>query len=121
MILLVVSYRFLKLPPELDQVHAMLRHFALPDEDYRNIPSIASLQHFILINIHFMKNRPELGQNRRDGRFGFLAKMTPRTRVQSYVAWPGSSEARIFGPVPHGLGFEYFMKGPECGWKARAR
>jgi hypothetical protein len=41
--------------------------------------------------------------------------MAAWTRVQSDVARPTSGESRVFGVVPHGLGFEYFMNGPECG------
>ena len=43
----------LKLPPELLQIHTMLRRFPLADEDHRNIPTVALLQDRIGIYIDF--------------------------------------------------------------------
>jgi hypothetical protein len=105
----------LKLSPELAYIHTMLGRFVAADEDHRNVPSVEFLQGCVVINIHLMEDRPALKQNRCDSRFRFLAKMTSWTRVQRDVARPASSEAQIFGQIPHGLGFEYFMNGPECG------
>jgi hypothetical protein len=39
-----VSNRFLKLPPELRYINAVLRGFVPTDEEYGNIPSVAFLQ-----------------------------------------------------------------------------
>jgi hypothetical protein len=41
--------------------------------------------------------------------------MATRTRIQSHVARPAAGKAQLFRRVAHGVGFEYFMKGPELG------
>ena len=53
----------MKLPPKLRQINAVLGRFVRPDEDHRNIPSVTSLQHRILIHVDFAKNRTELAQD----------------------------------------------------------
>jgi hypothetical protein len=73
----------------------MLRRFALADENDRDFPSVAFFQPRILVNIHFMKDRPELLQNGGDGCFRFLAKVASGTRVQRDVARPASSDAQL--------------------------
>jgi hypothetical protein len=103
----------LKLPPELRQIHAVLRRFALPDENHWDIPSVVLFKNRILIDVHFMESRFKFPKQRPNRSFGFLTKMAPRTRVQSHVAWPTMGKARIFRRMAHGLGFEYFMNGPE--------
>ena len=91
----------------------MLRRFVLPNENYRNIPSIALLQNLILIHVHFAKNRGKLAQNRRNRGLRFVAKMATRARVQRDVARPAPRQPQIFRGIAHGWGFGYFMKGPE--------
>ena len=110
-----VRSRFFKLPAELRQIHAMLRRFVLADEDHRDVPPAAILQNRILINVHFSQDKTEFAQNRRDGRFRLVAKMATGTRVKCDVAGPATGQSRVFRGVAHGLGFEYFMNGPECG------
>jgi hypothetical protein len=41
--------------------------------------------------------------------------MATGTRVKCDVAGPAAGQSRVFRGVAHGLGFEYFMNGPECG------
>jgi len=74
----------------------MLRRFVLPDKDDWNIPPVPFLQHHVFINIHFVQHRAELAQQRRDGRFRFIAKMATRTRIQSHVARPAAGKAQLF-------------------------
>ncbi len=110
-----VRSRFFKLPAELRQIHAMLRRFVLADEDHRDVPRVAILQNGILINVHFAQDNTEFAQNRRDSRFRLVAKMATGTRVKCDVARPTAGHSRVFRGVAHGLGFEYFLNGPECG------
>jgi hypothetical protein len=91
----------LKLPPELLQIHAVLRCFPLSDEDHRNIPTVALLQDRIGIYIDFPEGGAEFSQERRDGRLGFVAKVTSGTRVESNVAGPGSGKPGVFGMYAH--------------------
>jgi len=91
----------------------MLRRFVLPNENYRNIPSIAFLQNGILIHVHLAKHRSKLAQNRRDRGLRFVAKMATWARVQRDVSRPAPRQSQIFRRIAHGWGFEYFMKGPE--------
>src|SRR5712691_11917399 len=91
----------LKLPPELHQIHTMLRRFPLSDEDHRNIPTVALLQDRIGIYIDFPEGRAEFSQERRDGRLGFVAEVASGTRVESNVARPGSGKAGVFGMSAH--------------------
>ncbi len=93
----------------------MLRRFVLADEDHRDVPPVAILQNGILINVHFAQDKTEFAQNRRDGRFRLVAKMATGTRVKCDVAGPATGQSRVFRGVAHGLGFEYFLNGPECG------
>jgi hypothetical protein len=41
--------------------------------------------------------------------------MATWARVQRNVLRPAPRQSQIFRRIAHGLGFEYFMKGPECG------
>ncbi len=91
----------LKLPPELLQIHAMLRRFPLADKDHRNIPAVALLQCRIGIYIDFPEDGAEFSQERRDGRLGLVAEVASGTRVESNVAGPGSSKAGVFGMNAH--------------------
>ena len=79
----------------------MLRRFPLADEDHRNVPTVALLKDRIGIYIHFSEFRAEFPQERRDGRFGFVAKMAARTRVESNVARAGRGKAVVFGMSVH--------------------
>ncbi len=81
----------------------MLRRFPLADEDHRNVPAVALLKDRIGIYIHFSEFRAEFPQERRDGRFGFVAKMAARTRVESNLARTGSGKAGVFGMSAHRL------------------
>ncbi len=47
------------MPPELFQVHAMLRGFLLADEDHWNIPTVALLQHRIVIYVDLAEDGAE--------------------------------------------------------------
>jgi hypothetical protein len=93
----------------------MLRGFVPPDENHRNIPAVALFQDGILIHVHFAKHRGKLAQNRRDHGLRFVAKMATWARVQRDVSRPALRQSQIFRGIAHGWGFEYFMKGPECG------
>lgn len=93
--------RILKLPPELLQIHLMLRRFSLADEEHRNIPTVALLQDRIGIDVDFSQRSGEFLQERRDGSFGFFAKVAPRSRVESNVAGAGSGKAGVFGMCAH--------------------
>src|SRR5258708_16126630 len=75
----------LKLPPELLQVHAMLCGFLLADEEHWDIPTVALHQQRIIIYIDLSEDRAEFPQERHDGGLGFVAKVTPRTRVERDV------------------------------------
>ena len=90
----------LKLPPELLQIHTMLRRFPLADEDHRNIPTVALLQDRIGIYIDF-QGGAEFSQERRDGSLGFVAEVASGTRVESNVAGPGGGKAGVFGMHAH--------------------
>jgi hypothetical protein len=105
----------LKLLAKLRHVNAVFCRFARSDKDHWNIPSVALLQYCVPVHIHFAQNRAELVQEGRDCGLGFFAKMATRSSVESYVASPALSKAQVLRRAAHGLGFEYFMKGPECG------
>ena len=91
----------MKLPPELLQVHTVLRCFPLSDEDHRNIPAVALLKDRIGIYIDFPEGGAQFSQERRDGRLGFVAEVASWTRVESNVAGPGSSKAVVFRMSAH--------------------
>ena len=91
----------MKLPPELLHTHAMLRRFALSDEDHRNIPTVALLQDSIGIYIDFAESGAEFSQERRDDSLGFVAEVALRPRVDSNVAGPGSGKAGVFRMSAH--------------------
>ena len=93
----------------------MLSGFALPDKDHWNVPPIAFLQSGIFVDIHLVQDGPEFPQNGGDRRFRFLTEMAPRARVKRDVMRPTARQPQIFPGIAHGLGFEYFIKGPECG------
>ncbi len=91
----------MKLPPELLQVHTMLRRFPLADEDHGNIPTVALLQDRIVIDIDFAESGAEFLQERRDGGLGFVADVASGSRVESNVARPGSGQPGVFGMSAH--------------------
>jgi hypothetical protein len=91
----------LKLPPELLQIHTMLRRFPPANEDHWNIPTIALLEHSIVINIDLPEGGAEFSQERRDGILGFVAEVAPGARVEGHVAGPGSGKAGVFGISIH--------------------
>jgi len=101
----------LKLPPELLQIHEMLRRFPLSDEDHRNIPTVALFQDRIGIYIDFPEGAAEFSQERRDGSLGFVAEVASRTRVESNVAGPGSGKAGVFGMSAHRLAAKVHLTG----------
>ncbi len=103
-----------KLPPELLEIHAVLRRFPLANEDHRNIPTIALLEGRIGINIDFAKGSAEFSQERRDGRLGFVAKVASRTRIEGDVAGTGSGKARVFGMCAHLLGAKLHLTGEQA-------
>lgn len=95
----------------------MFRGLVLPDENDRDIPSIALGENLIFVDVDLVQRGPEFAQHGGDDGFGFLTKMTSRARVQSDISRATGRKPRIFGPVvrAHGWGFEYFMNGPEWG------
>ena len=95
----------------------MLGGLVLPDENDRDIPSIALGENLIFVDVDLVQRGPEFAQHGGDDGFGFLTKMTSRARVQSDISRATGRKPRIFGPVvrAHGWGFEYFMNGPEWG------
>ena len=105
----------MKPPPELRQIHTMLRRLALPDEDHWNIPRKTLFQNRVCIDVHFVEDGTKFVQKRGDRGLGFLTKMAAGTRVERDVARPITGKAPVFEDVAHGFGFEYFMNGPECG------
>jgi hypothetical protein len=103
----------LKLPPELLQIHVVLRRFPLSDEEHWNIPTIALLQNRIGIYIDFPEGGAEFSQERGDGRLGFVAKVTSGTRVESNVAGPGSGKAGVFRMGAHRLVVKLHLTGEQ--------
>jgi hypothetical protein len=47
--------------------------------------------------------------------------MAAGARIEGDVAGTTTRQPRILRRAAHGLGLEYFMNGPECGWNAWAR
>ena len=95
----------------------MLGGLVLPDENDRDIPSIALGENRIFVDVDLVQRGPEFAQHGGDDGSGFLTKVTSRARVQSDVSRPTGRKPSIFGRVvcAHGRGFEYFMNGPEWG------
>ena len=114
-ILFALPLRFLQLPAKLSKIDAMLGGLVLPDEDYRDIPSVALPENRIFVDVDLLQGGSEFAQQGCDGGFGFLTKVTSGTRVQGDVARATGLEPRVFGRVvrAHGCGLEYFMNGPE--------
>jgi hypothetical protein len=125
---------FTQLPPELRDLYSMLRGLPRADENHRNVPPIALFQKRIFIDVDFAQRRAELRQQRSNGSSGFVAQMAARAGIECHVVRAGGREPLIFakiwakiwakgvaGMFAHGFGFEYFWKGPECGWNACAR
>src|SRR5215472_4924574 len=98
-ILLALPLRVFQLPAKLSKIDAMLRGLMLPDEDYRDIPSIALFENRIFVDVDLVQRGRELPQHGGHGRFGFLTKVTARARVQSYVSRATGRKPRIFGRV----------------------
>ena len=86
----------------------MLGNFARANEDYWNLPAVAFLESRIVFDIDFAKRCAEFAQERRDGRFSFLAKMAVRPRVESHLARARRGQARVLRMLLHGFGLEYF-------------
>jgi hypothetical protein len=99
---------FLKPPPDLCDVNAMLGDFARADENDRNVHAIALFQNRIVRDIHFAKGRTELAQDRGNSVLGVLTKMAPRPRVESDLPRPGSRQPGVLRMFGHGLSLEYF-------------
>ena len=104
----------MKLPPELLQVHTVLRCFPLSDEDHRNIPTVALLQDRIGIYIDFPEGGAEFSQERRDGRLGFVAEVASGTRIESNVKGPGSGKAGVFRMSAHRLVAKLHLTGEQA-------
>ena len=104
----------LKLPPELLEIHAMLRRFPLANEDHRNIPTVALLEDRIGVYIDFPEDSAEFSQERRDGGLGFVAKMASRTGIKGDIAGSGSGKARVFGMRAHRLSAKPHLTGEQA-------
>jgi hypothetical protein len=104
----------LKLPPELLQVHAMLRRFPLADENHGNVPAVAHLQDRIGINIDFSQRGAELLQERRDGGLGFVAQVASGPRIEGDVAGAGSGKTGIFGMSVHRVVAKLHLTGEQA-------
>jgi len=86
----------------------MLGGFARPDEDHGNVPPVALFENRIVFDIHFTQHGAEFRQQRRNGRFGFFAKMAARPRVERHLARSCGGQACVFQMLIHGFGWEYF-------------
>jgi hypothetical protein len=106
----------LKLPPELLQIHTMLRRSPLANKNHRNVPTVALLQDRIGIYIDLPEDSAEFSQERRDGRLGFVAEVASGTRVQSNVARPGSGKAGVFGMSIHHFSAKLHLTGERALW-----
>ena len=98
-ILCPLSLGFLQLPAKLSKIDAMLRGLVLADENYRDIPSIALPENRIFVNVDLLQGGSEFAQQGCDGGFGFLTKVTSRSRVQSDVSRATGHKPRVFGRV----------------------
>jgi hypothetical protein len=101
----------LKLPPELLQIHTMLRRFPLANKNHGNVPTVALLEDRIGIYIHFPEDGAEFSQERRDGRLGFVAEVASGTRVESNVEGLGSGKAGVLGMSIHHFGPKLHLTG----------
>src|SRR5215472_14269202 len=88
----------------------MLGGFVRADEDYRDDQSIALFQNGIFVDVDFTEDSAKFLEQRRDGGFGFFAKMAARPRVERNVAWAAGRELRVFGRVARAHGGGFFMK-----------
>ena len=93
----------------------MLRRFARADEYHRDVPSVALCEFRIFIDIHFPKCGAKFAQQRLEESLRLLAEVTARAGVESDLERMSGGPARIFRMDAHGLGFEYFWKGPAWG------
>ena len=103
-----------KLPPELLEIHAVLRRFPLAKEDHRNIPAIALLEDRIGIYIDLPEYSAKFSQERRDGRLGFVTKMASGTRIEGDVAGTGSGKACVFRMSAHRLSAKAHLTGEQA-------
>jgi len=103
-----------KLPPELLEIHAVLRRFPLANKNHRNIPTVALLEDRIGINIDFAKDGAEFSQERRDGRLGFVAEVASWTRIESDVAGTGSGKACVFRMSTHRFSAKAHLTGEQA-------
>ena len=60
----------------------MLGGFVRADENHGDVPSIALFQDRVFVDVDFAEHKAKFAEQRRDGRLGFFAKMTPGTRVE---------------------------------------
>lgn len=74
----------------------MLGGFARADENYRDVPSIALFQNRVFVDVDFAEHSAKFAEQRRDGGLGFLAKMTPRPRIERDIARTTPRELCIF-------------------------
>jgi len=82
------------------------------NENHRDVPAVSPLEFRILINIHFPQCGAKFIQQRLHERLRVLAEMAAWARIKRYLKQVSGGHAQIFGMVAHGLGFEYFWKGP---------
>ena len=80
----------------------MLGGFLLADEKNRNIPTVALLQHRIVIHIDLAEDGAEFAQEWRDGGFRFVAEITARTSIKRNVEPTTSGQPQVFRRVAHG-------------------
>lgn len=90
----------------------MLGGFVRANKNHRNVQTVAFLENHILFDIHLVQNGGEFLQQRRNGRFSFLAKMATWPRVESHFSRARGGQARVLWMPLHGFGFEYFLNGP---------
>jgi len=83
---------FVELPPKLPQVHAMLGHFALAQEDDGNVEVVASAQDGVGVYIDFAEGGACAAQQRSDLRLSFVTKMAAGARVQGYIERRGHGQ-----------------------------
>ena len=91
--------RFFQLPAKLGRIDAMLGGLVLPDENHRDIPSIARCENRVFVDVDLVQRGPEFAQHRGDDGFGLLTKVTSRARVQSDVSRATGRQPRVFGRV----------------------
>ena len=93
----------------------MLSGFVRADEHHRDVPTVAPCKFWILIDIHFSKFGAKFAKQWLEQGFRVLAEVAPWAGVESDLERVSGDQARILGRDAHGLGLEYFWKGPLKG------